>query len=72
MPKRKLPHGFHLYRSPHNWLWRWRLVSKNGRVIADGAEGYTRKTEILKAVNRVIELSRLADIHLEESPKRKP
>jgi uncharacterized protein YegP (UPF0339 family) len=33
--------------------WRWRLVAKNGRIIADSSEGYTRQADCLEAVNRV-------------------
>jgi uncharacterized protein YegP (UPF0339 family) len=29
--------------------WYWRLVSRNGRVLADGAEGYTRKASAERA-----------------------
>ncbi len=30
--------------------WRWRLKAKNGRIIADGAEGYKTKSGIKRAV----------------------
>ena len=30
--------------------WRWRLVAKNGRVVADSGEGYVRRQSCLKAV----------------------
>jgi uncharacterized protein YegP (UPF0339 family) len=29
--------------------WRWRVKSANGRVVADGAEGYTRRADVLRA-----------------------
>lgn len=32
--------------------WYWHLVAKNGRTIADGAEGYTSKRNVLRAVGR--------------------
>lgn len=38
--------------------WRWRMLSPNGRIIADGAEGYTRKNGAATAANRVIEFMR--------------
>lgn len=25
--------------------WRWRILSKNGRIIADSAEGYVNKAD---------------------------
>ena len=33
-------------------LWRWTRKSGNGRVIADGAEGYSRKDSALRAARR--------------------
>lgn len=30
-------------------LWYWRLRAGNGRVIADGAEGYSRKDAAVRA-----------------------
>lgn len=35
-------------------LYRWSLVSANGRVIADSAESYTRKRDALRAVDAVL------------------
>lgn len=32
--------------------WRWRLLAKNGKVVADGAEGYASKSNVVKAVRR--------------------
>jgi uncharacterized protein len=34
--------------------WRWRLQARNGRVIADSGEGYTRKRDCQKAFLRMI------------------
>lgn len=33
--------------------WRWRLKARNGRIVADGAEGYTRRADCYKAVERI-------------------
>jgi len=30
--------------------WRWRLKARNGRIIADGAEGYKSKAGAKRAV----------------------
>lgn len=30
--------------------WRWRLVSSNGRVMADSSEGYTRQIDLARAL----------------------
>ena len=35
--------------------WRWRLVADNGRIVADGSEGYTREADVKRAVRTVIE-----------------
>ena len=32
--------------------WRWRARAKNGRVTADGAEGYATKSNVRRAVRR--------------------
>lgn len=40
--------------------WRWRLVAPNGLIIADSGEGYTRKTDVERAVRTVTE--HVADI----------
>jgi uncharacterized protein YegP (UPF0339 family) len=33
-------------------LWRWRRKAGNGRIVADGGEGYTRKDGALRAARR--------------------
>ena len=33
--------------------WRWRLISKNGRIMADSGQGYTRRYECLKSLYKV-------------------
>jgi uncharacterized protein YegP (UPF0339 family) len=42
---------------------RWSLLAANGTIIADSAEGYTRRTECLEAVKRI---RRAADAVLDE------
>ncbi|MGW8565680.1 YegP family protein [Isoptericola sp. NPDC055881] len=32
--------------------WRWRLKARNGRIVADSAEAYTRRRDVLRAVKR--------------------
>jgi len=34
--------------------WRWRLKSKNGRIIADSGEAYETKDGAEKAVRRMV------------------
>jgi len=33
--------------------WRWRLCSANNRIIADSAEGYTRRRSVRRAAEAV-------------------
>jgi len=37
--------------------FRWRLKSQNGRIIADSAESYTRKSNCIKAMESVIKVN---------------
>jgi uncharacterized protein YegP (UPF0339 family) len=33
--------------------WRWRLIAKNGRIVADSGEGYKRRAAILRTIERI-------------------
>jgi uncharacterized protein YegP (UPF0339 family) len=33
--------------------WRWRVRGNNNRILADGAESYTRRRDAVKAALRV-------------------
>ncbi|GAB7093281.1 hypothetical protein JCM30237_04330 [Halolamina litorea] len=48
------PTGFEVYRDAAG-QWRWRLVHRNGNVLADGGEGYTRRRDARRALDRVRE-----------------
>jgi len=37
--------------------WRWRLRAKNGQIIANGAEGYSRKPRMLRSIEKALSLS---------------
>lgn len=32
--------------------WRWRAIARNSKVVADGAEGYARKSGAQKALKK--------------------
>lgn len=52
--------------------WRWRLVARNGRIIADSGEAYTRKRDALRAIDTV--LIAIFDGHIEggaDAPRSK-
>jgi uncharacterized protein YegP (UPF0339 family) len=34
--------------------WRWRLRASNGKIIADGAEGYSARRKLLDALERLL------------------
>lgn len=42
--------------------WRWRLVSRNGNIIADSSEGYASKSGAERALERMRTNSPRADV----------
>lgn len=34
--------------------WRWRFVSSNGRILADGGQGYSRRIDCIKGAALVL------------------
>lgn len=40
--------------------WYWRLVAKNGKIIADGAEGYATRGNAVRAIERTRKLMQSA------------
>ena len=34
--------------------WRWRLVANNGKIVADGGEGYYSKFNVKRAIKKFI------------------
>lgn len=51
----KYKHKFVIYKDK-NHQWRWRLRAKNGRIIADSGESYTRKSDLMVQLNKIISL----------------
>jgi hypothetical protein len=43
---------FVLYRDLKR-QWRWRLVARNGRILADSAEGYNRRQDCLRIIDKI-------------------
>jgi hypothetical protein len=33
--------------------WRWRLVARNGKIVAESGEGYKRKRSALKTISLI-------------------
>lgn len=44
-----------IYRS-HNGLWYWRIRARNGRIIADGSEGYVSRSNASRAFKRACDV----------------
>ncbi|MDX1744720.1 MAG: DUF1508 domain-containing protein [Halobacteriales archaeon] len=42
--------------------WRWRLVSRNGNIIADGSEGYASRGGVERAISRMQSNAPIADV----------
>jgi uncharacterized protein YegP (UPF0339 family) len=47
---------FERYKDGSN-MWRWRFRATNGKIMADSAEGYASKANLMRALDRYIELS---------------
>ncbi len=56
------PTGFEVYLDQAG-EWRWRLVHRNGNILADSGEGYTRRNDANRAVDRIRE--RVDDLEFE-------
>lgn len=46
------PTGFEVYQDKAG-KWRWRLVHRNGNILADSGEGYSRRNDANRAVERI-------------------
>lgn len=51
-PKSNAPFVFDVYRDSTG-QWRWRLWAKNGKIVADSAEGYANKAHAVKMCDRL-------------------
>lgn len=43
---------FHIYKAKDGW--RWRLKARNGKIVADSGEAYTRKTAAERGALRLM------------------
>jgi len=64
-PTRGRLHKVEIYRD-NRGEWRWRLRAGNGRIIADGGEGYTRKAAALNGMMRVGAVFAHGPVRIEE------
>lgn len=40
-----------IYREDQSGDWRWRARAKNGRILADSAEGYRNRADLINALH---------------------
>lgn len=52
---------FYVYKDKKG-EFRWRLVSKNKRIVCDSGEGYKRRAGALKAIERVKNQAAYAEV----------
>lgn len=45
--------------------WRWALIAKNSKILADSGESYRRKAECLKAVEKIKNQAAYAEVETE-------
>jgi len=45
--------NIHIYKSEKDGQWRWRAVAKNGKTVADGAEGYHNKKDLTDELDNI-------------------
>ena len=44
---------YEYYQSAKNQKWYWRLKASNGKIIADGGQGYDNKADCLHGIDLV-------------------
>lgn len=42
-----------MYYQGEDSQWYWRLLASNKKVVADGSEGYSSKSNMLRAIKRL-------------------
>jgi hypothetical protein len=50
----KLAKGDHVELYPGADGWRWRAYAKNGRILADSGQGYSRRIDALSGARRAM------------------
>lgn len=50
---------FTIHQSPANGQWYWHLKARNGRIVADGGEGYMRRAQVVNILRRIFKDSPL-------------
>jgi uncharacterized protein YegP (UPF0339 family) len=58
-----------VYRD-HKGDWRWRRVAENGRVLADGGQGYSRRIDLLEVVAKDYPSLEIVEVEAKPQPKQ--
>jgi len=45
--------------------WYWTIYHKNGKVVADGAEGQTKKGQMLRSIHRLLDAIKNGDYRID-------
>ena len=53
---------FELYQARDGW--RWRARHRNGNIVADSGEAYTRERDVLRAVSQFTDHLRAGDFKI--------
>lgn len=59
------PYIFRIYQDKQ-FKWRWRLKAPNGNIVADSAQGYTRKNSAYEAAGKLVDMLQGGHIELEK------
>ena len=66
MPARKLVYYLKILRGISTRQWYWHITAPNGKIIADGAEGYEKKSGAVRAAKRFILVTQSGSLVLAE------
>lgn len=73
MSKPKKPLRFEYWKSRKNNEWYWRVVAKNGRIVAVGGESFKRRAGVLNAFHSLFDFEAAPVIEeLFNSPAQNP
>jgi uncharacterized protein YegP (UPF0339 family) len=50
--------------------WRWRRVAENGKTLADGGQGYSRRIDLLEVVAKDYPALEIVEVEAKPQPKQ--
>ena len=66
MAGRKLVYYLKVLKGTSKGQWFWHITAPNGKIIADGAEGYGKKSGAVRAAKRFILVAETGALMLKE------